>query len=332
MKVNVFRDYRDTDPKDSSLEEIVRIIREDASIKDRTEKHRYYRSQGLTQAATNEKQSCMCFSVATLFQGGKTQKHITGWPGIGMVDFDDLDENQIDDLVEKTKQNPHTLLVYKTISGKGIRILFLYYGTGAFSNLTDKQQKVIYEEAFKRANIHYRKLLKVMPDPKCKTCTQLSGVAHDPKVFYHPEAKSFLIDKNAVLMYEQERKNNQKQLRRAVKAAQKQLADEGVVFEPGSHNEYVMRMACHATRIPMNMVPESYRKVPNLRITLPMLPWRKSNSSSIRRCRCGSMSSAGNARFAGSLKWMLPGHPPTPFIRGIICLLPTAMKTPYGAA
>ena len=243
MKVNVFRDYHDTNPKDSSLEEIVRIIREDASIKDRTEKHRYYRSQGLTQAATNEKHSCICFSVATLFKGGKTQKHIADWPGIGMVDFDDLDENQIDELIEKAKQDPHTLLVYKTISGKGIRILFLYDGTGAFSNLTDKQQKVIYEEAFKRANIHYRKLLKVMPDPKCKTCTQLSGVAHDPKVFYHPEAKPFLIDKNAVLMYEQERKTIQKQLRRAVKAAQKQLADEGVVFEPGSHNEYVMRMA-----------------------------------------------------------------------------------------
>ena len=254
MKVNVFRDYHDTNPKDSSLEEIVRIIREDASIKDRTEKHRYYLSQGLTQAASNEKHSCMCFSVATLFKGGKTQKHIAGWPGIGMVDFDDLDENLIDELVEKAKLDPHTLLVYKTISGKGIRILFLYYAAGAFSNLTDKQQKVIYEEAFKRANMHYRKLLKVMPDPKCKTCTQLSGVAHDPKVFYHPEAKSFLIDKNAVLMYEQERKTIQKQLRKAVKAAQKQLADEGVVFEPGSHNEFVMRMGylLNAYGIPEN--------------------------------------------------------------------------------
>ena len=147
MKVNVFRDYHDTNPKDSSLEEIVRIIRTDASIKDRTEKHRYYLSQGLTQAAANEKHSCMCFSVATLFQGGKTQKHIVGCPGIGMVDFDDLDENRANELAEKARQDEHTLLDYKTISKKGLRILFLYVMTGAVSNLTDKQQKVIYEEA-----------------------------------------------------------------------------------------------------------------------------------------------------------------------------------------
>lgn len=52
MKVNVFMDYRDCNPKKSSLEEVVRIIRTDMSVKDRTEKHRYYLSQNLTQAAT----------------------------------------------------------------------------------------------------------------------------------------------------------------------------------------------------------------------------------------------------------------------------------------
>ena len=241
MKVNVFRDYHDTNPKDSSLEEVVRIIREDASIKDRTEKHRYYRSQGLNQAATNEKQSCLCFSVATLFEGGKTQKHIAGWPGIGMVDFDDLDEEDIDELAEKARKDKHTLLVYKTMSGRGIRILFLYYAAHP-QNLTDKQQKLIYEVAFEQANGYYRRLLGAKPDPKCKTCTQLSGVAHDPNVFYNPDAEAFQLNAEKILSQEQERKAAQKQLRKAVKAAQKQLADEGIVFAPGSHNEYVMRM------------------------------------------------------------------------------------------
>ena len=67
MKVNVFMDYRDCNPQKSSLEEVVCIIQTDTSIKDRTDKHRYYLSQKLTQAATNEKQSCMCFSVNVLF-------------------------------------------------------------------------------------------------------------------------------------------------------------------------------------------------------------------------------------------------------------------------
>lgn len=254
MKVNVFNDYHDCNPKDSSLEEIVRLIREDASIKDRTEKHRYYLSQNLGKAATNEKHSCLCFSVATLFKGGKTQKHIAGWPGIGMVDFDDLDEKQVDALAEKARQNKHTLMVYVTISGKGIRILFLYYGTGVPASLTDQQQKLVYEEAFQQANRHYRQLLGAKPDPKCKTCTQLSGVAHDPNVYYNPEAIPFFVQKDYVLMHAQEKKTALKRLRQAVKASEKQLADEGVVFAPGSHNEYVMRMGylLNAYGIPEN--------------------------------------------------------------------------------
>lgn len=242
MKVNVFMDYRDCNPQKSSLEEVVCIIQTDTSIKDRTDKHRYYLSQKLTQAATNEKQSCMCFSVATLFEGGKTQKHVIGWSGIGMVDFDDLDETLIDQLAEKAQQDEHTLMTYKTISGKGLRILFIY-PVDANHGLTFKQQKLIYEEAFQLANRHYQKLLRVRADPKCKTCTQLSGVAHDPKVFYNPKATPFPIDKDKVLANDQEKKTAQKRLRKAVKAAQKQLDEEGVVFAPGSHNEYVMRMA-----------------------------------------------------------------------------------------
>ena len=243
MKVNIFNDYRDTLPKESTLEEVVRIIREDAYVKERTERHRYYLSQGLDKAATIEKQSCFCFSVATLFQGGKTQKHIVGWTGIGMVDFDDLPADRVDALAEKARQDPHTLLDYKTTGGEGLRVLFLYIAVGAISNLTDAQQKLIYEEAFERANRYYQKLLGVKPDPKCKTCTQLSGVAHDPDVYYNPNAEKFIIDQNAVLMYEQERKANLKRLRKVVKLSQRKLAEEGVVFAPGSHNEYVMRMA-----------------------------------------------------------------------------------------
>ena len=159
-----------------------------------------------------------------------------------MVDFDDLDEVDIDELAEKAKKDKHTLLVYKTMSGRGIRILFLYYAAHP-QNLTDKQQKLIYEVAFEQANGYYRRLLGAKPDPKCKTCTQLSGVAHDPNVFYNPDAEAFQLNAEKILSQEQERKAAQKQLRKAVKAAQKQLADEGIVFAPGSHNEYVMRMA-----------------------------------------------------------------------------------------
>ena len=216
MKVNIFRDYRDTFPQESTLEEVVRIIREDASVKDRTEKHRYYKSQGLDKAATSEKQSCLCFSVATHFQGGKTRQHIVGWSGIGMVDFDDLPADRVGAMAKKAWADPHTLMVYRTISGEGIRILFRYQGYGVADHLTDHQQKLIYEDAFIRANLHFRRLLGAQPDPKCKTCTQLSGVAHDPDVYYNPDATPFYVNKDGVLMNVENRKKAQKRIRKVV--------------------------------------------------------------------------------------------------------------------
>ena len=74
MNVNLFKDLRDRRPKLVTLDEVVRFIREDGFVKDRTERHRYYLSQGMNKAASAEKLSCPCFSVATLFCGGKTMK------------------------------------------------------------------------------------------------------------------------------------------------------------------------------------------------------------------------------------------------------------------
>ena len=42
--ISLFRGYSDTESVETSLEEIVNIIKCDAALRDRTEKHRYYLS------------------------------------------------------------------------------------------------------------------------------------------------------------------------------------------------------------------------------------------------------------------------------------------------
>lgn len=241
MKVNLFKDLRDCSPKLVTFEEVVDMIREDAAVKDRTERHRYYLSQSMKKAATAEKLSCPCFSVATLFDGGKTMKDICGWTGIGMVDVDDVDADALPRLSEVAAADVHTLLVYTTISGGGLRILFRYR-TDAADDADFKQQKLLYEAAFEMANAYYRHLMKVVPDPKCKTCTQVSAMAHDPGASYRPEAEPFVVSLSVCAEQAKHRKAQQKLLRSAVKAAHEEITAQGVDFRPGSHNEYVMRM------------------------------------------------------------------------------------------
>jgi len=241
MNVNLFKDLRDRSPKLVTLDEVVRFIREDGFVKDRTERHRYYLSQGMNKAASAEKLSCPCFSVATLFCGGKTMKDVCGWTGLGMVDVDDVDAEALPALSERVAADGHTLLVYRTISGCGLRILFRYESDVA-DQLDDKQRKLLYEAAFEMANGYYQSLLQVSPDPKCKTHTQVSGMAHDPEACYRPEAEPFVIDWSACIGQTKHQESQRKLLRSAVKAAHREITAQGVEFRPGSHNEYVMRM------------------------------------------------------------------------------------------
>lgn len=241
MNVNLFKDLRDRSPKLVTLDEVVRFIREDGFVKDRTERHRYYLSQGMNKAASAEKLSCPCFSVATLFCGGKTMKDVCGWTGLGMVDVDDVDAGALPALSERVAADGHTLLVYRTISGCGLRILFRYESDVA-DQLDDKQRKLLYEAAFEMANGYYQSLLQVSPDPKCKTHTQVSGMAHDPEAHYRPEAEPFVIDWSACIGQTKHQESQRKLLRSAVKAAHQEITAQGVEFRPGSHNEYVMRM------------------------------------------------------------------------------------------
>lgn len=44
MMLSIFKGYADTVPVSVTLDEVVRLIREDKVLADRTEKYRYYRS------------------------------------------------------------------------------------------------------------------------------------------------------------------------------------------------------------------------------------------------------------------------------------------------
>ena len=79
MMLSIFKGYADTMPVAASLDEVVRLIREDKVLADHTEKYRYYRSQGQKTAANREKAACPCFAVAVRFENGKRKADISGW-------------------------------------------------------------------------------------------------------------------------------------------------------------------------------------------------------------------------------------------------------------
>ena len=244
---SLFKGYADTLPADATLSEIIRMIRQDPTVKLHTLKHRYYASQGNAAAADKEKSSCPCFSVAVRFQGGKRKRHICGWTSVGLVDIDHLEKAALPELLKRIVADPHTLLTYTTISGAGIRILYRMEHDEntlqrAVASPLDENaylaSEAQYRATFLLANDYYARLLGVECDLKCKNSTRLCGLAHDPELFFNPDALPFRAE---VVPKIRKRMRNYR-LERAVTTARKELEAQGVTYEPHQHNDYIMRM------------------------------------------------------------------------------------------
>lgn len=236
MMLSIFKGYADTVPVSVTLDEVVRLIREDKVLADRTEKYRYYRSQGQKTAASREKAACPCFAVAVCFDGGKRRADISGWTGLSMVDFDHLPEGRAGEVFEKVCADPHTVLAYTTISGQGVRVVCRYC---LEEEVADKDRLTLYAQVFNRVNEYYQKLTKCAFDPACKNATRLSGLAHDAQVHYHDEAEPFRFDLSRMKKADEPRRGR---VERVVARIRRELDEQGVVYAPHHHNEYIMRM------------------------------------------------------------------------------------------
>lgn len=237
--LSLFRGYRGLKPTDIALEHIVELIRHDADTAEHTRRYREFLSQGQKEAAGHEKSVCPCFAVAVRFGGGKCKEHIREWTHLCMADFDHIPPEQMEECIRRVREDRHTLLAYTTISGTGLRVVAAYDAARDYEPRSEQELHVL---AFGRINHHYEALTGHPYDEKCKNATRLSGVAHDPDVFFNPEATTFLISRPKQTASAAKRKAADRQLARIVRTAERLLADEGIAYTEHHHNEYIMRM------------------------------------------------------------------------------------------
>lgn len=160
----------------------------------------------------------------------------------------------LNELKAKIIADPHTLMSYITMSGNGLRVIFTYEIAPEFSGVPKDEEEVkkfeaYYQQAFYAGNAYYEKLLDAKADMQCKNITRLSGLAHDPDVFLRPEAEviPFTAEEisTAAAAYVKQSKE-EKQMQRIQTyfdtLIAPQLAKDNIVFQSGSHNDYVMRV------------------------------------------------------------------------------------------
>lgn len=241
MKITIFSGYTSVTPVEEELSGIIRKIKEDSTLKTLTSAYRSTGNHSLKEASP-------CFAPACRFQGGKQRKHVMSLTGLSMADFDHLNAEQVKEMVRLVQNDPHTLLAYVTISGNGLRILFRYELDTSFSL---EQQILFYKKVFLTTNRYYSTLLGAEPDGQCKNITRLSGICHDPNVFFNPSASLFTAEwinsqgRDTALEKKKERirRREQASLQRLFESTLvPELEAEGASFTPGSHNDFIMRL------------------------------------------------------------------------------------------
>ena len=246
--VSSFENFTSKRPVSLTLDAIANFMRCDQRLESLTKAYRQTGSKHI-------KMETPLFAVACFFDGGKGKENIKGLTGLSMVDFDHispsgpLKEEELSALRNKIAGDPHTVMCYTTISGNGLRIIFRYEQPQSKAEGVGDHVFEQYKAAFYAGNAYYEKLLGMKADMQCKNITRLSGIAHDPEVFFRDpdKAEAFTLDEVAAAASQHAKESKEEKQMQRIQTyydslVAPMLARKGYKFQPSCHNDYVMRV------------------------------------------------------------------------------------------
>ena len=278
QKLSLFQCLTSVPSKAVGLEEVVRLIRYDNGVTAKTENYRRMASVLGKEKADEEvkKKLVPAFSVGVLFDGnGLGAANVLGFTGLALCDIDGLSPDPslqregsnhiLDEAFEKAKNDPHAMMVYRTISGKGLRIIYRYVR----GNETDDASTplppqggagggsaISWRVAFLKGNTYFAELVGHDYDTQCTDYSRLSGMAHDDEVYVNWEAEAFVITDEEILEANFDGRGEKGKPRKEYAAGthavtveeawprvEQTLARRQMAYQSGHHHDYVMHAA-----------------------------------------------------------------------------------------
>lgn len=209
-----------------------------------TAKYRYFNDNGLTDDAQKLKRAMPAFTPAVVCDGGRKPENFVGLTGVGMCDFDHVADT--DKAMAAAAGDIHTMMAYRTISGKGVRILFRYEpakGEEWPDNGDAKGMAEMYGRAFAEGNEYFAQLLGCEADGQCKNLGRLSVLCHDDMAVTELNCTPFTISRNNSDIEKNGKKTHGRRpkIGNAVDVIERKLDADGVRYTKGSYNRYVSR-------------------------------------------------------------------------------------------
>lgn len=255
LKVSIFANLQGYASKEVGMDEIVRLIKYDTIVKQKTAVYRQM-AHVLSREEANKNvkvKSMEACSVAVVFDGnGKQPENVVRFTGLAMVDLDKLGD-KLPTVFQKVIADPHTEDCYTTISGEGLRIFYRYTRQDTDSPLNATS----WRAAFVTGNEYYKQLTGCDYDTGCSNYGRLSGLAHDPEVYYNPDAEPFVITDEMIVKanfadnthegrpYKEHPAGTQQSTpEEAWQRVQHLLSKRNMTYEPHHRHDYILH-ACY---------------------------------------------------------------------------------------
>ena len=253
QKVSLFKNLQSPQSRDIRLEELVRLVMHDSDVAYKTETYRKMEyTLGKQKADSEVKQKLLpAVSVAVLFDGnGRQAAHVVEFTGLALVDIDHVED--IDEAMERVRQDSHTLLAYRTISGNGLRVIYRYEREQPDGHINATS----WRAAFLKGNRYFARLTGCDYDAQCSDYSRLCGLAHDAEICVNWDAEPFVITDDEILAANFDAGTDKGRRRKehpqatcrvgvdeAWQKVERTLQRRGLVYQAGHHHDYVMHAA-----------------------------------------------------------------------------------------
>ena len=242
-EITYFSSLTDKEPKLMSWETVTTVIRsnqlqqvcceyqstlteyEKAKESGDKERERHLKSQ-----LASLKQKCPAIMPQAIVEGGKGADNITQFLPYMIVDLDHIPAESMAMVENIVKNSEYAQLAYRTISGRGLRVIVKVDGEVTKDN---------FKDAWMSANEQIKKICSIEYDKQCGNVNRLCGLAFDPQAVYRPLSKAVKIK----TFKEPKKKAGRKpSCSKAGKTARNLVEGEGVEYVEGTRNQYVSRV------------------------------------------------------------------------------------------
>lgn len=235
------------------LKELMRLTRYDETLSIRTRDYRErYAYMGKESAKVIKETMVYAFSVAVNFHGtGHTALQASYWTGLAMCDLDHIDDpEELEIAFERLSKDPHVVFMYRTISGRGLRIIYCYQRENG-----RKIDDTAWKAAFLFGNERLSQVAGHPYDEACRDFTRLSGMAYDPKLFFNPEAEPYTIPDDLIVEENCEHQEHGRPRKKyqpnthevtvetAWPKVDQMLKEKHIEYLAGQHHDYILHAA-----------------------------------------------------------------------------------------